>query len=180
MPLSDQQNQHNDDPKDLSFTPTDSRDYMWNYVGCSQIVPNVPNQTVPLFNPQLYSNPEPHSGLFRHWCAEYAASSSFGQSPDVDRPVSAVDAQCQFPINDHSFQQTLLPWPQPKSTAELNPIPVPYGDTNYQSSSSLEQALTAGDALATQRLGESHSNPQKTSRRCVKCWALRKPVIPFI
>lgn len=181
VPLFDQQNhlvaQHDDDPEDLSLTPTDWCDSKWNYMGCSQSAPNVPNLAVPVFNPQPYSNSELHSGLARHLCPGYAASSSFGQPPDADLPLSAVDAQCQFPANDHSFQQNLLPWPQPKSTAELNSIPI---RTNYESSSGFEQALTAGDALATQRLGEPHSNPRQQSGRCVRCWALRKPVILFI
>ena len=183
VPLSDQQNhlvaQHDDDPEDLSLISADWCDYEWNYMGCSQIAPNVPNQAVPLFNPQLYSNPENHSDLAGYWCAGYAASSNFGQSPDADLPLSAVDAQCQFPANDHGFQQNLLPWPQPKSTAEPNPIPIRRGDANYESSSGFEQALTASDALATQHLGEPQSYPRKNSGRCVRCWAISKPVILF-
>jgi len=183
-PLSNQQNhlvpQHGDDPEDLSLTLTDGCDYQWNDVGCSQIATNVPSQAVPLFNPQPHSNPEPHSGLIRRWYARYPASSSFGQSPDADLPLSAVDAECQFPVNDQSFQQNLLSWPQPKSVAELNSIPNPYGDTNHESLSGFDQALTAGDPLATQRLGEPHSNTRQKSGRCVRCWALRKPVILFI
>ena len=166
-PLSDQHRlvaQHSDDPEGSSPILTDWCNYERNYVGCSQIATNVPSQAVPLFNPQPHSNPEPQSGLIRHWYAGYAA-------------LSAVDTECQVPANDQSFQQNLLPWPQPKSTAELNSIPIPYSDTNYES---FEQALTAGDNLATQRLGEPYSNPRQKSRRCVRCWALRKPVILFI
>ncbi len=205
VPQSDQQHhlmaQYDNDPEDLSLTFADWCDYGWNYMGCSQIATNVPNQAVPPFNPQPDSNPEPQSGLVRHWCAGYAASSSSGQSPDADLPLSAVDAQCQFPANDHSSQQNILPWPQPEPTAELNSIPIPYGDTNYESSLGFEQALTAGDALTTQRLGEPHFNPRqklwknqmkiqkkKTKERqkysdfgrCTRCWALCKPVILFI
>jgi hypothetical protein len=126
-PLSDQQNhlvaQHGNDPDGLSLTLTDWGDHDWTYVGCSQIATNVPSQAVPLFNPQPHSNPEPHSGLILHWDA---ASSTFGQSPGADLPLSAVDA----------------------STAEVNSILIPYGDTNYESFSGFEQALTAGAALA--------------------------------
>ena len=147
--------------------------YEWNYVECSQSTTNVPSKAVPLLSPQSHSNPEPHSGLIRHWYAGDAASSSFGQSPDADLPLRAVDAERQSPVNDQSFKQNLLPWPQPKSNAELNSILIPYGGTNYE-------ALTTGAALATQRLGEPHSKPRQKSGRCVRCWALRKPVILFI
>jgi hypothetical protein len=147
--------QHGNDPDGLSLTLTDWSDHDWTYVGCSQIATNVPSQAVPLFNPQPHSNPEPHSGLILHWDA---ASSTFGQSSGADLPLSAVDA----------------------STAEVNSILIPYNDTNYESFSGFEQALTAGAALTTQRLGEPHSNPRQNSGRCVRCWALRKPVFLFI
>jgi len=113
VPLSNQQNhlvaQHGDDPEDLSLTLTNWCDYKWNDIGCSQIATNVPNQAVPLFNPQPHSNPEPHSGLVRYWYTGYTVSSSFGQSPDADLPLSTVDTEYQFLANDQSFQQNLLP-----------------------------------------------------------------------
>ena len=184
VPLFDQQNHlvalRGDDPEDSSLTLTDWCDYEWNDIGCSQIAINVPNQTVPLFNSQPRSNPEPHSGLVRYWYTGCAASSSFGRSPNADLPLSAVDTECQFPAYAQSFQQNLWPWPQLELTAELNSIPIPYGNTKYESPSGFDQALTAGDALATERLGEPRSNPRKESLRCVKCWALRKPVSLFI
>lgn len=83
-------------------------DCEWNCIGCSQIAYSVPNQAVPLSNPQSYSNPEPHSDLVHHWCAEYAASSDFEQSPDADLPPSAVDAQSQFAVDDHGFHTNNL------------------------------------------------------------------------
>lgn len=86
--------QHGDDPEDLSLTLTDWCDYEWTDIGCSQIATNVPDQAVPLFNSQPHSNPEPHSGLVRYWYTGYTASSSFGQSPDTDLPLSAVDIEC--------------------------------------------------------------------------------------
>jgi hypothetical protein len=138
--------QDGNDPEGLSLTLTDWCDYDWIYVGCS---PNVPGQVVPLFNLQPHST---HSDLIRHWDARHAASSTFGQSPGADLPLSA----------------------------EVNSILIPYGDTNYESFSGFEQALTAGAALATQRLGEPHSNPRQNSGRCVRCWALRQPVFLFI
>ena len=175
-PLFDQQNhviaQHGDDSEDLGPPLTDWCDYEWNYVKCSQIATNIPSQA--------FSNPEPHPSLIRPWYRGYAASSSFGKAPDADLPLRAVDAECQSSANDQSFQQNLLPWPQPKSTAELNSIPIPYGDSNYESLSGFEQARTAGAAIATQRLGEPHSNIRQSSGRCVRCWALKKPVILFI
>ena len=172
-PLSDQQNvvaQYGDDSEDLSRAPAE-----WNDMGCSQIATDVPHQAVPLLNPQPYSNPEPQSGLARHCYAEYAASSSIVQ-PDAELPRSAVDAECQFPTNDQSFQQNLLLWPITKPSS----IPTPYSDTNYETLSGFKQALTASDARATQRLGEPPSYPRQKSGRCVKCWALGKPVILFI
>lgn len=183
-PLSDQQNhlvaQPGDGPEDLSLTPTGWCNSEWNSVGCSQNAIDAPSQAVPLFTPQPHSNSKPHPGLIRHWYEGYAASSSFRWSPDADLPLSAVDVERQTPANDRSSQQTLLLCPYPKKTAELNSILIPYGDTHYESTSSLEQALTAGPALATQRFGEPHSNPRQNSGRCVRCWALRKAVILFI
>lgn len=173
MPPSDQQGhlvaQHGDDPEGLSFPLPKWCEYDWNYMGCSPSATNVSSQTVPLVNPHPHSNPEPHSGLIRHWHAGYAASSSFGQSPGADLPLSADDVKRQFPANDQSFQQNLLPWSQPESTTELNFILTAYADTNYELFSGCEQALTAGAALGTQK-----------SKPCVRCWALRKPVFLFI
>lgn len=166
-PLFQQQNhlvaQHGDDPENSGPPLTDRYDYEWNYVECSQDVTNAPSQAVPLFNPQPYSNPAPHSGLIRHWYAGHAASSSFGHSLDADLSMRAVDAEGQSPAKDQSFQQSLLPWPQPVPTAELNSTLIPYGDTNYKSISGFEQALTAGAALATKRLEVPHSKPRKKS-----------------
>jgi hypothetical protein len=164
-PLYDQQNhlvtQHGDDPEGSSLALTDWCAYDWNHVGYNQIATNVPCQAVPL--------------------SAYTASSSFGQSPGADLPLSAVDAECQFPANDQSFQQqNLLAWPQPKSTAEPNSILFPYGDTNYEPFLGFEQSLTAGAALTTQRLREPHSSPRQKLGRCIRCWALRKPVFLFI
>lgn len=95
--------QHGGDPEDSSFTFADRCEYEWNYTGGSQIATNNPNQAVPLFSPQLCSNPVPHSGLIRRWYAGYAASSSSGQSPGADH---------------QSFPQSLVPWPQPKSATQ--------------------------------------------------------------
>lgn len=89
--------QHDDDPEALSLTLTD---YKWNDVGGSQITTNVPSQAVPLSNPQPHSNPELHSGLIHHWYTGYATYSSFGQAPDANLPLSAVNTECQFPAND--------------------------------------------------------------------------------
>jgi len=113
-------------------------------IGNTLDVARLPPVPVPLFNPRPHSNPGPHPEP--HWHRGYAASSSFRQSSGADPPLSALDAE---------FQQSLLPWPQPKSNAELNSNLISYGDTNYGSFSGFEQALTAGAALATQRLGES-------------------------
>lgn len=93
-----------------------------------------------------------------------SASSSFGHLPDAELPLSAVDTDCQFPANGQSF---------PESAAELNSIPIPYGITNYESLSGSAQALPAGDA-------EPHFHSRQNFRRCVKCWAIRKPAILFI
>ena len=183
-PLPDQQTylgaQHSDDLEDSSLTLTDRCDYEWNSMGCSQIATNVPGQAIPLFNPQPHSSPEPHSGLIRHGYAGYTESSMLGRSPDAHLPLRAADAECQFPANDQSFQQNLLPWPQPKAAAKLNSIPNPYGDTSYESLLGFEQMLTAGDALATQCPGEPYTKPRPKSSRCTRCWALRKPVNLFI
>ena len=88
MLLSDQQNhlmtQHDDDLKDLSLTFADWCDYEWNYMRCSQIVPNVFNQAILLFNSQPYFNSQPHSDLVRHWCAGYAA---FAISDSFQMPI---------------------------------------------------------------------------------------------
>lgn len=111
----------------------------------------------------------------------------FRQDGDRSMPLSdqqnhlgAQPGNYHSPANDQSFQQTLLPWPQPKLAAELNSVLIPCSNTSYGSTLRFDKALTAGAALATQRLEEPHSNPRQNSGRCVRCWAQRKPVILFI
>lgn len=99
--------QYDDDLKGLSFILMDRYDHEWNYIGYSQIAINFFSQDVSLFNPQSHSNPESHSSLIRHY-AGYAVSSSFGQSSDIDLSLITIDAECQFLINNQSFQQNLL------------------------------------------------------------------------
>lgn len=126
----------------------------------SQNASNVLRQAVPPFNP------EPYCGLMRHWYTGYA---EFGRSPDADLPLNSMD---------QTIQPNLLSWAQPKVAAKLKSLPIPYGDINCNTLSGFEQAITAGDAPVTQRLGKSYSNPQH--RRCVRCWALKRQVILFI
>ena len=168
--------QNSDDLKGGSDTFANWYDNIQNYTGCSLIPTNLPSQTVPLFNPQPHFSPEPHTGLIHYCHAGYAASSSFGQSPGVELPLSA---EYQFSANEQSFQQTFLPLSQPESTAELNLILIPYGDATYDSFSGFEHALTADAALATQRIGEPYFHPRSIGQ-CVRCWADRKPVSLFI
>jgi len=80
-------------------------------------------------------------------------------------------------INEQSFHQDLVHWPQAEPTAEPNSI---LASSDYKPFPSLKQALTSRGALATPRPGDRHYNPRKSSRRCVRCWALRKPVFLFI
>ncbi len=129
----------------------------------SQIATNVPSQTL--------SNPEPHPDLVRPSYTRYAACSRFGKASDAHSPLRAVGTECQ---------QNPFPWPQPKSTAELNSIPNSYGDTNYKLLAGFKQARTASAITATQRLEEPHFNIRQSSGRCVRCWALKKAVVLFI
>lgn len=124
--------QHGDDQEALNLTFRGLCDFDWNNMGHGQIASNVTGQAVAV-------------GL-NHSQAVFLGFES---------PLRAADAICQFPVNVQSFQQNLLPWPQPQSNTELNSCL----DSNYASFSAFEQALTAGPAPATQSLGELHSNP---------------------
>lgn len=97
--------------------------------------------------------------------------------PASELPLNATDAG-HFSVNVQSFQQNLFP--QSRLTDTPNSCLIPYHTTNHTSLSAFKQPLTACPALVTQSLGKLHSSPRVESRRCVKCWALRKQVFLFI
>jgi hypothetical protein len=147
---------------------SDLREDDGSYLGCSQITASVPSWVIP---PSSFDDSsaaelplsavgagvqfpvEPYTGS--DWFRS-AASSSFGCPPAIDLFTSAVDAGFQNPASNQSLQQHFLPWPQPIPTTELQSSLIPF--SGYESLSNFEQA------------------PRQRSRRCVRCWALRKPV----
>lgn len=163
----------------LSETTPKWSDNVGSYVGYNQISSDVPSQAVPLFNPRSYFSPKPHPDPVYHWHPNFAASPSFGQHPGAVLPLSAIDAEYQSPANEQELQQNVLLLPQSEPTAKLNSNLIPYADATHELISGFEHTLTSGAAPATQRLGESHSFPQRAGR-CVRCWALRKKVFLFI
>ena len=158
--------QHDDDQEVLTLAFVD---------GHRQIATHVPIHAVPPFDRQLHSTLERQSGLVHDPTAGYAASSSFEPPPCAD-----LAPPYHFPAIEQAFHPELPLWPQLYPVAGLNPDLVPSGDTNYDSFPGCETAFTTLGSLASQRPTDSHLNPRKNSRRCVRCWALRKPVYLII
>ena len=172
-PLINQQNQHDNDPEGLNISLTD---HERNYAGYGRIAANFPSQTIPIFDLQPHSNLEYRPALAYRWDVGCAISSSLRQTPGADLSLNAGEAGSRYPVKEQSFQQALLPEPQPKSNAELDSILIPYGGTYSKSFSDFEQVLTTGAPLVTQRIRDPRSKSQSKPGRCVRCWALRKPV----
>ena len=124
-------------------------------------------------HPQPHSNPESFSSLTLHYYSEYAATSSFRHALVIDLASNASNAGLQFPANGRRFEQDSLLWPQPDPITEPDSNLIPYGEMDHESSSTFGQAFTTGTVSAAQRLGQSRS------RRCVRCWTLKKPVFLF-
>lgn len=64
----------------------DLYDFYWNNAGHSQIATNFLHQAIDL----------EHS---------HAVFPGFEQSPGVDLPLNSASTECQYPVNDQSFQQ---------------------------------------------------------------------------
>ena len=161
--INDSIGQNGDDQQGLYLTSTGPCGYDWD-VGCIHIPTNVTGQNLPL-------NPAPHAGSIPQWYSNRAALLNSGRSVCDDTSLNA--AERQFPVNGQSYVHNLLLKPQ-TATTEIQSGS--YSDVNCQSLSGYQHAQIADAALTTRRLEEPIPPTQQRSPRCVRCWALRKPV----
>jgi hypothetical protein len=147
--------QHRDDQETISATAGDLYDFYSNNAGHSQIATNFLHRAIEL----------EHS---------HAVFPGFEQSPGVDLSLNSASTECQYPANDQSFQQNVLPWPQLQSSSGNL---VPQNDPNHAAISCFQQAHSADLTPGTQRLG----GLKRSSRfeRCIMCRALHKAVFFF-